>query len=161
MNRFFAVIALIACIVMPSLASAQRRYSSYGRVVNAATLDASSSTFAVNLNNADTAGVWDLMDVWINVSTDADNSVTAITLACTASRDGGTTDFAMQWCSTAAGVCTSSSTSFVKNPSAMSTKAWVWRLPVAAYPEIECTITDTGGDDNDVMSVWVSFGTQG
>ncbi len=160
MQRLFAVavvaLALLAPSVAPAVAGPQQSYAPYGRVINAVALDAASTSFTLNTDQAQNRGIWGLMTVWVSV-TDANNSVTALNLSCTASRDGGTTDFTLQDCTTASGVCTSSDASWSKNPSSMTSKNWVWRVDVSGFAEVECTTTDTGGTGDDSHSVWVTF----
>ncbi len=159
------IFALMLGLTVPLAARAEpvplHRYAAYGRVINAATLDASSTTFSVDISQPDQRGVWSIATLWLCV-TDADNSVTAITLAMTASRDNGTTDYSLQDCSLSSGTCTSSNSTWVKNPSAMtSPKCWVWRIDTEGFAHIEGTVTDTGGTADDSLTAYVTFGIRG
>jgi hypothetical protein len=156
-----AVVALAGLVVLPintaeSTSRGRRSFGSMGTVITSTTLDAASSTFEVENHNHYTDGLWALMSVWVKV-TDGDNSVTAITMSCTGSEDQNTTDFTLQSCVVASGACTSSNASWVKDPSGMTTKNWVWRVDIEGVPDIECTFTDTGGDASDSIIVGASF----
>lgn len=152
-------VALLASSMLAS-PGALERYTVHGKVVNAVTLDAASTNFAINWTQADQRGVYGLMSVWVEL-TDADNSVTAFNMTCYGSRDENTTDYTLQSCDVATGVCTSSDASWTKNPSALATKSWVWRVDVESMPAVNCTITDTGGDASDSMTVYATFSTKG
>jgi hypothetical protein len=134
-----------------------RKYSKYGRVVNAQDLSASRS-FAIDISAPETNGLWGLMVIWTCL-TDASDSVTALNLACTASHDSNTTDYEDQDCSVSSGVCTASDASWTKNPGA-DTTCWAWRWDVEGYPAFECTYTDTGGDASDTITTYVTFSTK-
>jgi hypothetical protein len=155
---------LSAIISTQALAATQplQKFAKYGTVITTTALSASSTSFTVNLDNPATNGVWGLAVLWVSI-VDADNSVTAINASCTASPNGGVTDFTLQDCSTlASGVCTSSNASWTKNPSAItSPKRWAWRADIEGFPEIECTFTDTGGDGSDSITVELTFATKG
>lgn len=167
--RYAVVIALILLgTTDPVLAATGplHAYSKYGTVISAATLDASSTSFAINQDNATTAGIYGEMTVWIVVADSASgagaNSVTALNMSCTGSPDGGATDYTLQDISVAAGVGTSVNASWTKDPSGITTpKKWPWRVDTEGYPEVECTFTDTGGDVNDTLGVIVTFATKG
>ena len=119
--------------------------------IAATAMDAASSTFEVE--NAKLAGVYGLLLVLVTV-TDANDSTTAVTMTCTTSADNNSTDYTLQVCTTAAGACTSSNASWVKDPSAItSPKRWVWRVDVEGLEDYECTFTDTGGAAADTIAV--------
>ena len=83
------------------------------------------------------------------------NAATAISMACTASPDAGTTAYTLQSCSTVAGVCTSSNASWTKAVTASAN--WVWRidtLALSAGARISCVISSTGGGANDTVSAY-------
>ncbi len=151
---------LVLFAIDPAFAATDplRKFSRYGRVVNA-TLDATSTSFAVNLDNPEIGGIFGMAVLWACV-TDADNGVTAITASCSASYDNGTTDYTAQEGAVASGVYTSVDASWVHNPGAATT-CWPWRWDIEGYPEIECTFTDTGGDSSDRLTVYLSFATKG
>jgi hypothetical protein len=160
------ILSFLLAVTISTQASAatqpKQSYAKYGTVIGTTALSASSTSFAVNLDSATTSGIWGLAIIWVTI-TDASNSVTAIHASCTSSRDGGTTDFAIQDCATLTdGVCTSVGTSWVKDPSGItSPKRWVWRGDIEGLPELECTFTDTGGDGSDFIKVELDFATKG
>jgi len=144
-----------------SVAGPMQKYASYGRVIDAATLDASSATFGVDISAPQSNGIWGLMTVWVCL-TDANDSVTALNMSCTGSRDNGTTDHTLEDCTMASGVCTSNSASWTKSLAAItSPKCWVWRVDVEGLPNAECTFTHTGGAAADLLTVFATFATKG
>jgi hypothetical protein len=155
---------LATLIAFPANAATAPRqaFASYGTVINAVALDTASESFAINMSNAPANGVWGLMLVWVDV-VDADDSTTAVNMACTGSPNGGAKDFVPQECASVVdGLCTSENPSWRKNPSAMtSPKSWFWRVDIEGIPEIECTFTDTGGAAADTITVTVTFATKG
>lgn len=158
-NSLIAVAVLAAPLSVGAATDPLRKFAIYGQGISTTTLDASSSSFTVKLDAPSANGIWGLMIAWVT-TVDADNGVSAITMSCTGSPDGGTTDYTLQSCATASGVCTSSDASWVKNPGANTTR-WPWRVDIEGFPEIECTFTDTGGDSSDSVAVYITFATKG
>lgn len=154
---------LVLLAIGPAFAAEPlRAYSKYGSPIDGVALDAASSSFAINASESpDRNGVWGLMVVWVTI-TDANDSTTAITMTCTGSHDRGATDYTLQSITTATGVGTSANSSWVKDPSAItSPKKWPWRVDIEGFPEVECTFTDTGGAAADTIGVTVTFATKG
>lgn len=137
------------------------KYAVYGTVIDAQTMAAPRS-FTIVRQNPAYYGVYGLTTLWICL-TDADNSVTDLTMTCTGSPNDGTTDYTLQDCSTlVAGVCTSVNASWSKNPSAISSpKCWPWRVDTEGVAELECTFTPTGGAAADLLSVYATFAVKG
>lgn len=148
----------LAMLLAPSIASAQsgllNPYGDNVASIATTTLDASSSSFTFNKQNAVRLGIWDKVLVWVTV-VDAANNVSAITMSCTGSRDEGTTDYGFEDCSVSSGVCTSSAASWVRNPGTGTTR-WLWRIDSTGVPEVECTFTDTGGGATESIAVTVT-----
>ncbi len=156
--RYILILALT--IAGPAMAAEPlNHYGDMGTVITATTLDAASSTFVLKNNVAGRVGIYGLMVVYVT-TVDADNGVSAVTMSCTGSRDQNTTDYTLQDCTTAAGVCTSSDASWVKNPGANTTR-WAWRVDIEGFSDVQCTFTDTGGDASDTIAVEASVATKG
>ena len=102
-------------------------------LINAATFDAARS---FNLNFNQYGGGFDVLSIYLEF-TDANSSVTRFDGNCTTSLNGNTTDFEIQDCAVAAGVCTSSDTEWQK--ATPGTANWVWRVDVSGYQDVECT----------------------
>lgn len=153
------VVAILAAASSAQAALPRNSYKKYGTVVAAQTL-ASTRSFVVNLDQPDLMGVFGLATAWVCVA-DANNSVTALTMTCTSSPDGGTTDHTLQSCTTAAGVCTSSNASWTKDPSAItSPKCWPWRVDIEGMANLECSFANTGGTAADTINVILTFATK-
>ena len=131
-------------------------YVKYGKVLNAVTMAAPRS-FTKAVTSPETNGVPDLTVLWVCL-TDANNSVTLLTWSCTASHDGGTTDYTMQDTQSSAGTATFTDWIGQKIPTNIaSPKCWPIRLDTAGFPEIECTFTPTGGAAEDLLTVSLSY----
>ncbi len=119
-----------------------------GTLISAQDLSASRS-FSVNNNVLGMGIMLLLVDL-----TDANSSVTNLTMTCTVSDNDNVSDFKMQTCSLAAGVCTSNDTTWSKSNPGGSTGDLVWRVDILSIPgDTECTFTDTGGDGSDTITV--------
>ena len=79
------------------------------------------------------------------------STATAVTMACTSSDDGGTTNFALQECAVSAGVCTSTDKSWSNAVSA--NEQWVWRVDVAGLKQLDCNIDGTAAGAGDLITV--------
>jgi hypothetical protein len=79
------------------------------------------------------------------------DATTDVTLNCTGSVDGGTTDVTIDTCSTSSGVCTSYASSFLKDN--VSSGAWGWRFDITGYRHVECTfaVANSGVATNDLV----------
>ena len=124
-----------------------------GAKVTGQTLDASHS-----FELEDVARGFSVMSLMITV-TDANDSVTALTMTCTGSMDNNTTDYTLQSVSVSSGVGTGSNSSWVFDPSGVtSPKRWLWRVDIEGIEDVECTFTDTGGVVADILDVSVYLG---
>ena len=133
-------------------------YISLGEKIPLTTLDAATTSFQVDRSSG---GIFGLMMIYIEV-VDADDSVTAIDMACTASDDQSTTVWALQTCTVAAGTATCLDLAYTKNPAAIATpKRWMYRLDIEGVQSVECTFTDTGGTVLDTIRVVVALSTKG
>lgn len=161
MKRFGHVILAVALLVFASGYSGPLQSHIYlGERIAATTLDAASSSFTIGTTHRP-SGLWGLMTVRITV-TDADNSVTAITMICGGSSDGNSTSYTFQECAVAAGVATCNNLSWVFNPTAVtSPKRWQWRVDIEGVEDVTCTFTDTGGVVADTIQVAVGLATKG
>ena len=70
------------------------------------------------------------------------NAAATVTMTCTESSDGGTTDFTIQDCTTGAGTCTSNDASWSKAVTA--SKNWPWRIRSAGFLRLECVFLCSG-----------------
>ncbi len=122
-----------------------------GEKIEITTLDAANTSFTINRSNAWQG--WDLMIVYISVVDGGASSVTNVTMSCTASEDDNTTPATIQDCTTAAGVCTSNDAGWEKDP-ASTGQRWAWRVDISGFQDIECTLTDDGGDASDSIQVY-------
>ena len=159
LSEFIAVLATILALSTAQAQSVGPRHATaqLGTLVSAASMNASSS-FTVPTNVPLGYG---LMVLYITVL-DANNTVTALNLSCTASHDGNTTDYTLQDCTVVAGVCTSNNASWTKNPSAItSPKIWPWRVDIESFKDLECTITNTGGEAADKLTIVGYVATKG
>lgn len=141
-------------------AMSRREFLDLGEKIAATTLDAASTTFEVEVSRGVSFG---LATVWVSVL-DAGDGVTDISMTCTGSKDNNTTDYDLQSCATSAGTCTSTDSTWSKDPSgntAVDTKRWPWRVDIEGINDFECIFTDTGGDISDTIQVEVSLSTKG
>lgn len=151
-------ILLIASVALARTGPLNNYVRSGSEVLDAQTLDAA-RTFRVSRDSGQ--GAWGLMSVFIQV-TDANDSVTALTMTCSASIDGNTTDYALQDCVLASGAGTCYNLTWAHNPAATtSPKKWVWRVDIEGLEDVECVFTDTGGAAADLLDVSLSFATKG
>lgn len=133
-------------------------YISLGEKIPLTTLDAPSTSFTVDRSSG---GLFGLMMVFVEI-TDADNSVIGIAMACTASDDTNTTDWALQTCTVSGGTATCLDLAFNKDPQLItSPKRWMNRIDIEGVQSVECTITDTGGTILDTIRVVVALATKG
>jgi hypothetical protein len=135
-------------------------YSKYGKVLNAVTMETARS-FTKAVTSPETNGTPSLTVLWACL-TDINDTISYITVACTASHDGGTTDYTMQATNSSAGVSTYSNWSGVHTmPSYPTAKCWPIRLDTAGFPEIECTFTpNTAGAAVDLLTVYLTYGSK-
>jgi hypothetical protein len=156
--------ALLIALLAPSLSLAQgqaplNRISSLGTMLATTTLDNASESFTWDTELK--LGAWGLLVVYAYL-TDANDSVTALTMTCYARKGGN--DYTLQSIAVAAGVGTSTDASWVKDASgstAADTKLWVWRVDIEGYEDVKCTFTDTGGNSSDSISAIVDVATKG
>lgn len=142
MKRLLAICLFVFCIPLSANAKVQRH--PLGTLATA-TLDASSTT--VTIGTADLSG-FGILTLYFKLTW---NAASAISMTCTASPDGGTTDYKLQTCDIASGACTSYNSSWSKSVSASTN--WAWRIDTLGFPEIECVITDTGGGASDTLVI--------
>ncbi len=99
----------------------------------------------------------------IYVDHSAHNTLTKLAMACTATNDGGTTDFELQDCTLAAGDCDSADASWTKG-SVLSpiagVKKWPWRVDITGFEEVTCTFTPTTGSATDYLTVEIAMITK-
>ena len=163
MRNLFLSIVTIAALFAPSVVMAQpigplnyvQRANNGNKLIDAQTLAAARS---FTLSPAWATMGYGLLVLYIAV-TDANDSVTDVTLTCTASLDGGVTDHKLQSCDTASGACTSYNASWSKNPS--SSENWTWRVDTEGFEYVECTFTPTGGAAADLITVYGGLAVKG
>lgn len=157
MKKFSLVIIVGLSVLLMGQLAPKQTLRSYGTTIASTALDAASST--VTLNNLERDGAWGLANMYIQI-TDADNSVTAITMKCYASKNGGTTNYQLQDCAIASGVATCYNLSWVHNPSGTtSPKKWIWRVETNSIEDLICVFTDTGGTSGDYILVKTDVAT--
>lgn len=85
---------------------------------------------------------------------------TDLTMTCTQSPDGGTTDYGLAECESAAasGVCTFYQQTW-KDPGSASVN-WTWRVDILGYSELECVFASASAGANDKLTVTGSVVTQ-
>ena len=78
---------------------------------------------------------------------------TDLTMTCTQSPDGGTTDFQLAECESAAssGVCTYYQQTW-KDAGAVSAN-WTWTVRILGYSEVECIFASTSAGGSDFLTV--------
>lgn len=77
-----------------------------------------------------------------------------LTLTCTASDDGNTTDFALTTCTEASGTCTLNFAGVIVTPSLTTDKDFVAVLGVHSYRSVECVLEHGGTPDSaDVATI--------
>ena len=81
----------------------------------------------------------------------AHSSASAVNMTCTESPDSGTTTATLQDIAVSSGVGTSSNASWVK--AVTGTAVWPWRVDVHGFMSVTCTITGTGADGSDKITV--------
>jgi len=140
-------IATLALVMLAGFSSQRALRQKLATLVNNLGLDATRSFTVAPCN--DSGDCYSTLVLTLNHS--VHNSATAIAMSCTATVDDGTTDATLQECAVANGVCTSSDASWSKAVS--GTAVWAWRVDVRGYPSVTCTITDTGGDAADKITV--------
>jgi hypothetical protein len=159
MRWTYFVAALMCPIFANAAVGAKQLYANYGTAIATTALDASSSSFSVKNEVATTGGTWGLMIVWVTII-DADAACSLVTMNCTGSKNGNSTDYQLEDLTVATGVATSVAASWTRNPGTGTTR-WLWRVDIEGIPDVECTFTDTGGDASDSIAVDVSFATKG
>ena len=127
-----------------------------GSLITGGTLDAASHVATVSSADGGSLG-YAVLSLYVKL-TDANSSVTNISMSCTGSHDGGTTDYTLQSCAVAAGTCTSTNAAWSKTLTAQGN--WIWRVDILGYQEVECTFTDTGGLVADTLDVTGTLVTQ-
>ncbi len=148
--KFLASLIIAASLLFAAPAMAQRvggrhAWIDLGTLIAAQTAAAPRS-FTVN-NSAFGMGV-----LWLFIKETRDGGLSNVTMSCTASEDDNTTDYLLQDCSVAAGVCSSSDASWSQTIAA--NKNWIWRVDVLGVPgDLECTFSFTGGDAGDAITV--------
>jgi len=154
--------ALAFSILMATTGPAQlyQKLGSDGVVIPSTTFGGPQPpSFVVNRNAGNTMG---LLMVYIEV-TDADDSVTAITMNCAASPDLNTTNWFLQTCtvSGATATCVMPLT-FVTDPSGLtSPKRWMSRVDIEGVQSMKCVFTNTGGTAADSIRVLAALSTKG
>lgn len=88
------------------------------------------------------------------------NAGSDLTMTCTQSPDGGTTDFPLAECESAAasGVCTYYQQTW-KDAGSVSAN-WTWRVDILGYSEVECVFASTSANGSDLLTVTGSVVTQ-
>lgn len=138
-----AVIVLLGQAVGPRHASIN-----LGTLISAQDLSASRS-FAIN-NSMLGMGIMALL---IDL-TDANSSVTNLSMTCTISDNDNVSDFKMQTGSISSGTITLFDSTWSKNNPGGSTGDIILRVDTIGIPgDTECTFSDTGGDGSDTITV--------
>lgn len=121
-----------------------------GTLVNAATLDAASSTFSV-----DSIAGYHVISLTFDLTRSA---ATQIAMSCTQSNDSGTTNAELQDCHSTNGVCDLDDASMTKTVA--GNKTWNYRIDIKGMSgQVDCTVTDTNGGSSDVLTVTGEMGT--
>ena len=124
---------------------------------------ASARSFSVSMSDIG-EGAYGLASIFVQI-TDANNSETGVSMACTGSEDGNTTDFRIPVC-----VWDAANTRYnceagplFWNPSDETTpKKQVFRLDIEGLVSFECTFSFTGGAAADTISVpYVALSSKG
>ncbi len=155
-------IVLALVLGFPSLAAAQyavkTRTLELGTILNniAGNASASSRTFTIGPKIGSTLTTGDDRlegYTWLDLrfNHNVHSAASAISLSCTTSEDGGTTDDLLQDCAVATGTCTSSDASWSKSLS--GTKVWRWRVGIKNGKQADCVVTITDGDGTDRLTV--------
>lgn len=76
------------------------------------------------------------------------NAAATVTLTCTSSDDGGTTDYSIQDCTMGSGTCTSADLSWSKTVTA--SKKWQWRIDTLGFVRLECVVLCSGAGTDTV-----------
>ena len=157
MKRMSFTLTLAALLVLPLPASAQKQANkTLGTLISTTTLDAASSVATVDPEDALGYG---LLILSVTVS-DSNDSVTAISMACTS--DIGGNDYSLQECSVSSGAATCYNATWTFDPSGESSpKRWAWRVDIEGFRGVECTFTDTGGLVADSIVVVGHLATKG
>lgn len=155
---------IILALVLLSAAPAYAQYAPKTRALELGTLlnniagDASAATrtFAIGpkigaslTTGDDRLEGYTWLDLRFNLS--VHSAVTAVTLTCNTSEDGGTTEEVLQDCSVASGTCTSSDATWSK--AVTGVKVWRWRVGIKNGKRAECTVAFTSGDATDRLTV--------
>lgn len=153
MRRFLAPLAfglLLAALPLSAHAGpAKHKTTRLGDLLSAATLDVPRS-FALPQESA--LGFATLVLYLDYVFANVGN----ITTTCTASPDNNTTDYDIQNCTVAAGVCTLNDASiFVKAVS--GSKRYAFRVGIAGFRDIECTNVHSAGAGGDTLTATVEL----
>jgi hypothetical protein len=134
----------------------KNRIARQGALISAQTL---ASTRSFTLEQLADRGSYGLLVLHI-CTTDTDNSVSLITMTCTASDDDNTTDYTLQDVTVTTGVCASVDASWTKNPGA-NTTCWPWRVDIEGFEDVECSFANTGGTAADTITVRASLAVKG
>jgi hypothetical protein len=145
-----AIIAILFAVLIIGQGAIGPRHANIqlGTLINAQDLSASRS---FSINNA-ILGMG-IMTLLIDL-TDANSSVTNLSMTCTISDTDNVTDFKMQTGSIASGTITLFDSTWSKNNPGGSTGDIVLRVDTIGTPgDTECTFSDTGGDGSDTITV--------
>lgn len=160
--KCFLTVCLTTLMTLPAFGQAtgpRNAFADMGTLIDGANLGAASNSFSTSSTNRPRG--MGLVALYISL-TDADNSVTALNMSCTGSNDDNVTDYTLQSCLTALGVCTSYNASWVRDPSLIaSPKRWVWRVDVEGVSALQCTFTDTGGAAADLITIIGQYAVKG
>ena len=150
--------ALVLLIAVPALAvpvniNRHERRVLTNKIASTSTL-ASSRSFTVSMTDIG-EGSYGLATIYTQI-TDANDSETGVSLACTASEDGNSTDFripACVWDAVNTRYNCEAGPLFWNPTDETSPKKQIFRIDVEGLVSFECTFSFTGGAAGDTISV--------
>ena len=126
------------------------------KVINA--LDATSSR-AVTISTKDVDGGYDLAVLFVEF-TDANSSVTSVTVTCTVTHDNSTANYTPQK-DTAGGSGWTQTTANVWTKASPGSTNWPIRMNISGYPDFTCTFAFAGAPASaDKITVYARLCTQ-
>ena len=135
-------------------------YSVSAVLLNGVACNASAAARTITLNHGTVASEtnrgfgWGLASLYVKFVRSA---ATNVTMVCTESPDGGTTDYTPQATETINGVHTSINSSWLKTTSVSAN--WPWRVDLHGSVETECVFSCASGGGSDTLTVTVFYST--
>ena len=150
MKKLFIALAVL---LWPALAGTAQNPTSHAfkklqtTLINDVALNAAAGTRTFALTEQDMRG-YGILTVFVDF---AHSAATDVQMVCSASDDQGTTDFPVQSCAVAAGVCTSTDANWTK--AVAGNDEWIWRVDIVGIPYLECVFSGTSGGASDKVVV--------